>query len=491
MIPTLPVPRQPQILIHPNAKCLLQVVSNADSNLILFDEILGRKKSIQIGSAADVRELSMGLDFGTSSVKVVIGDHASDVAYAVPFLEDDGIDAYLLPSRLFEHVEDDKVIFSLEKFAVSHRDLKLGLLGSPDSEEKQVHVIAFLSIVIARARAWLFSEHVDIYQSVKCLWRVRIGLPAASALESEYVPLFRKLVHAAWILAAQKNAPSYTQAVELLHQVSTTSNADDTLEVDVIPEIAAQIFGFVSSTSFDPKAPNRFLIVDVGAGTVDSSLFQVKPSRGGRWDFEFYTAVVQPYGVSNLNAHRIDWWTDHLVKVEAGGQLIESLKACKFATDLGFQLPDKVKDYVSGVQFDGLNPDSSDVIFFDNKLMAQVQGTTLWRAWKDGYLSQSQLSHTPMFLCGGGARSLFYLGLESALIYKPSFSWLSAEAWTLGFPGDLECDGVDDSDFDRLSVAYGLSKLDVGSVTKATPLPLVTAPPSEPFSDRYIDKDQC
>ena len=96
-----------------------------------------------------------------------------------------------------------------------------------------------------------------------------------------------------------------------------------------------------------------------------------------------------------------------------------------------------------------------------------------------------------MFLCGGGSRGKFYAGLEKLVQSPHGFPWLSVQPWQLGFPKDLIADGVSPEDFDRLSVAYGLSKLEVGKVTKAMPSPKVSMPPSVTFVDRFIDKDQC
>lgn len=70
-------------------------------------------------------------------------------------------------------------------------------------------------------------------------------------------------------------------------------------------------------------------------------------------------------------------------------------------------------------------------------------------------------------------------------------TWLSAEPWVLALPGDLECDGVEAQDYDRLSVAYGLSKLNVGKFARAVAAPLIDTGPQESWRDRYIDKDQC
>ena len=85
----------------------------------------------------------------------------------------------------------------------------------------------------------------------------------------------------------------------------------------------------------------------------------------------------------------------------------------------------------------------------------------------------------------------YYLALEKELEQKPGFSWLKAEAWTMGVPGDLIAEGLSETDYDRISVAYGLSRLEVGKVIKAIPLPKAVIEPVDTWRDNYIDKDQC
>ena len=85
----------------------------------------------------------------------------------------------------------------------------------------------------------------------------------------------------------------------------------------------------------------------------------------------------------------------------------------------------------------------------------------------------------------------YYLELKNKLKQQHGFSWLKAEPWTMGVPGDLVADGLEDNDYDRVSVAYGLSRLDVGKVIRATPIPKIEIAPVNSWSDNYIDKDQC
>ena len=115
----------------------------------------------------------------------------------------------------------------------------------------------------------------------------------------------------------------------------------------------------------------------------------------------------------------------------------------------------------------------------------------MWRAWKNELLPQQAITKIPFFLCGGGARMNYYLALERELEPQPSFRWLQAEAWTLGVPGDLIADDLPNEDFDRVSVAYGLSRLEVGKVIRAAPMPRLAIAPVDTWRDHYVDKDQC
>ena len=60
-----------------------------------IDQIVGSIRT-------DEREVNIGLDFGTSSVKVVIGDNGLNKAFAVPFYETTGLSAFLLPSSVWK-----------------------------------------------------------------------------------------------------------------------------------------------------------------------------------------------------------------------------------------------------------------------------------------------------------------------------------------------------------------------------------------------------
>jgi len=475
-------------------RTLLDTVSTVAKKLRRLRLVDGVPLQCPGRAKADEHEVTVGLDFGTSATKVVIGDSSLSKAFAVPFCAADGVAAYLLPSRVYER-ETSTLLggarrsFALDQGARIHRDLKLGWLANPDSAEHRIRVVAFLALVLRHARGWLFHEHSSIYKPVKIVWRIAVGLPAASALNNQLADELRKLAQLAWSVSCTKGDVDH-EAIR--SAVAGAAPLDAEPQVDVVPEIAAQIYGFVTSHTFDKKAPNRYLLVDIGAGTVDSSLFRVKPARGRKWEFEFYTAVVQPHGASNLHVHRINWWQAVLSGTPQAQQVVADLERNKFATDFEGGLPDRYGDYVDGVRVahPGEACADPDLEFLTGRVVKQVRGETVYRTWKDQLLPQSALAGIPMFLCGGGSRMPLYQRIEANLAPQPNFRWLHAERWTLGFPDDLECEAPIDEDYDRLSVAYGLSRLDVGCVIKATPMPKIESPPQAPWTDRYVDKDQ-
>jgi len=72
----------------------------------------------------------------------------------------------------------------------------------------------------------------------------------------------------------------------------------------------------------------------------------------------------------------------------------------------------------------------------------------------------------PVFLCGGGAGCDFYA--EIFLSENGKFSGFPIKAMKLPKPDQLEANGLNDGDYDRLSVACGLSfdPFDIGEIVK-------------------------
>lgn len=481
----LPKKELPRLECLGGAAVALKSANRKLSSLLSAYELPGRAVQIQSPIRSDQREVVVGLDFGTSCVKVVHGDAGLQKSFAVPFNTGGGIERYLLPSAVFQTGGS----FSLENGTNLHRDLKLSLLANPEDLMLQMRVSAFLALTIRRARGWLLTEQAAIYIQTEIVWRLTIGLPAAQHFRSPFSDLFERLGSVAWA-ASVAEEPITTTLIGRILGANFDSITGTEVEVTVVPEIAAQIYGFVDSSSFDRNAQNLYLMADVGAGTVDSSLFRVKPDRG-RWSFEFYTSIVEPNGASNLHRHRTRWWGKELVTCGAPESLRVELEESLLITDIGWQLPESYEEYLSGVKIRPFSKEKTPDGEFFERVGTQVRGRTFWRAWKDDLLAKNSLTGVPFFLCGGASRMKFYQRLEPELASIQGCPWLKAEAYWMTVPSDLEAPGVAEHDYDRLSVAYGLSRLEVGKVIQAIPMPKLESVQIESWRENYIDKDFC
>lgn len=160
--------------LHPEARILLRSPQNEEQDL-LCQHLQGKNAPSDDRQLAvlDHREIVIGIDFGTSCTKVVIGDAALGRSFAVPFMAKNGVSRYLLPSRIFHGADG----YTLTNGRECWRDLKLSLLDNPSDRARQDRVTAFLAYVIRYAKSWLLDAHSDLYARSELLWKVVIGLP--------------------------------------------------------------------------------------------------------------------------------------------------------------------------------------------------------------------------------------------------------------------------------------------------------------------------
>jgi hypothetical protein len=471
-----------------DARLAWKPLQRSENLLLQFDEQLGSNTSVPGGKKHTPREVVLGIDFGTSCTKVVIGDRSLKQAYAVPFLNTTGISSYLLPC----HLSEDGEFYTLGEKGFLHNDLKLSLLASPADPVKCARVCAYLALVIRASRSWLFHERQQQYIQSDIVWSLAIGQPADQATSSQSAKLFKKLGEVAWALAGSRGGITNEQCLSAWSLPVTANSDSEEVEILVMPELAAQIHGFVGSEQFDPRQPNVYLMVDVGAGTVDASVFRVKKTSGGTTSFNFFTNAVEAYGVVNLHRYRTRWWQTHLSLSPHGKAVVSELEAVRLPTEYRGHFPASYTEYVDGVDVhlvgDAKSPDEE----FFHHVLNQVAGKVLYKTKKENLLAPQSITGMPFFLCGGGSRHNFYNKLKTELKKTPNCSWLNAIHRELTLPNNLRADGVSGGDYDRLSVAYGLSQLNIGTVQQVEAMaPSIPIMRESNWFDSYIDKDNC
>lgn len=446
-------------------------------------------------------DLIIGLDFGTSATKVVIRDPLAATGVFPAQLNGGrpGINGHLLPSRIFRTGET----YSLTQGTHRITDLKLRLLAckakSPVTEFNDC--CAFLAFVIRRARGWLLSEHKDIYGNHALNWRLNLGLAARSYEDSDTVALFRRLAWAAANLAADPEAESITlQKADQYRLASLAVSAGKDpkevefrwADVDAVPEVSAQLQGFMSSARWDWRSRPVMMLVDVGAGTVDSALFHVQVPQDGKGVLTFYSSRVDSNGAMNLHRSRVDWLQALMPCGNEHATAAEHLAAIAEPTDRLRPIPESVHDYLPGYEVEVIGK-SIDEEFKIGRYRAQVAGSINDAKVGKG-IHASQLKNVPLLLCGGGSRMLFYSGIGAAI--NSTSGWhVSVEVMRLPVPQDLVDTGWHADDFDRLSVAYGLSLAGNGETTLGSIVRAIEVPDVQPYrapkrEDNYVSKDQ-
>jgi hypothetical protein len=450
--------------------------------------------------ADDEADIWLGLDFGTSCVKAVIRDATLKQSYAVPF-SDEQQDRYLLPTRVFEN----RTGFLLESDGTRLEDLKLKLMqGMGDVSGRSLEeATAFLALVIRHCRGWFLSEYAPRYRRHALNWYINVGLPARAYEDASLVERFRKVAWGAAGLASDADAAPITREtagawLERWAHAEAGSSTGSVFPVDdvtVVPEIAAQIAGLVESRRWDVLHRPYFVLIDIGAGTVDSAFFAVLNDGGsGRHRFVFYASDVRPYGVINLHRARASWLRRALAAERPVYR--EAVEYVDRIYKLAYRypaFPEAVTSYLQGAAFE-TRPDQGtiDDQFFNDGVLPQVCGC-MGSGKATQKLRPEDLQQVPVVVSGGGSRMNFYGRLPEFINRRWRTRWngsFTVQDEKMTLPKGLEAAGLAAADNDRLSVAYGLSLPGIGTIVRESAIPPLPEPPKWNMGYSFVSKDQ-
>ncbi len=437
----------------------------ADTHKVIIDE---HPCITQLSPDSDIEvQLVIGLDLGTSTTKMVIGDRDNKRFFAVPF-SPESENPYFVPTAIFVDTENNIVINAGDNPEVK-RDIKLDLMQERDCMAI-VRLAGYIAQIIRYGLNWFLSSHADDYRDMSLFWTMAMGLPADSVRQSELEQRFRlAAIAGAQVAITQKsinmsNLGRFVKLVEtdLTNQKATgVSSCFEELGgepgvVVVVPEIAAQVVGLYHSHRWDPKNPISFLM-DVGAGTIDSAVFSLMDATQEDKELAFYafSCNVSELGVIKLHLERIDWLISNLPKDAPDRQeIIRYLTDLKYLDRASIPVPEKIDDYVNHIEVvqgkDNHDPDRK----YRRLLRDSVFRGVLKKAASK---NRSGWPHSSIrtIVCGGGSRSAFYRQYIKDMDKRSSFH-LQEES--LEKPDNLEAPGLPLTEYDRLSVAYGLAQ---------------------------------
>lgn len=382
---------------------------------------------ISNGSATAI----LGLDFGTAFTKAVIrfqGDH-----YAVNWsgaVETN--DPYLMPSSFSEHHDGSVVLGIRQGSGWSHCDgIKMRLLA-PDSVEDSVaqcDAVLFIAAAFRYASAWFAKTHKGTEGR---RWRLHLGLPAESWDDESMASHFRILASAGRHLACLTESITREHAMQALRAAQTAPGS----MVAVLPEFACQMYSYLSSAQ---RQSDMHALMDIGAGTLDVAFFNVHKDEEGDV-LPIFSAAVKSLGTHFLIGALAGKTGERLVWRDGDAATDDETVAGRIGEDRA-HVSRRRQAYLSALAR----------TFNDAREQSRALNPTS-RVWRD---------HEPLdlFLCGGGSR-LPTIVEHVRLVVRDAkkVNDLSIRVNALPRPKNFLSDMADDQ-FDRVSVAYGLSQV--------------------------------
>ena len=437
-------------------------------------------------------ELFIGLDFGTSFCKVVVQEPGRGQSWATPFTNSNN--PYLLATR----VSEKEGMFMLNPTGNMFANLKMALFSERVNMDDLIRASAFIGLTIRHVKNWYWKHKAIDFISQNPIWNVHMGIPARNFENKRITNVFKKTLWAGMLLAeVDGSSISKADVNRALNAIDFTLNNKLVLaklnstcsvhqdQIGIYPEIAAQIFGFINSDFRDPSQ-NTFLLVDVGGGTVDAALFQVIDQADGGTKFIFRACAVEALGVFMLHRERIHWLVDQLFQLGSCQQLVEKLRLMHINNTMPEKIPGLITEYLTGVKYPELTSDSIfynafSLMLWDNIIMAV----------KNRFGKIIDKNKRLQFMLSGGGRTIGLYNKFIKFINSPkSNSQLRLHQIEMGLPRSLDAQHIGLTEFHRLSVAYGLSFMNIGEVITPDMLEDTAAPINQiDLHDFYIRKE--
>jgi hypothetical protein len=451
----------------------------------------------------------IGFDLGTSCTKVIVQDVVLKKAYAVSFngMACEG-NPFLMPTKFTVDLNGD---FSLSHDGKIIDALKMRFLHQPDQSieiSKNTNfsaaeaLTAYIALVLIEVREWFWSEKQSDYKSVKIDWQLNIGMSSRSYDDNKLNDLMKHVALAGWNLTLNQaetiNVKDLKPAmVTANHQISNSvfDERDQQIHPDnvcPIPEIIAQVVGYARSPM---RQDGMYLIVDIGASTMDVSNFIIHQNEGDDL-YSILVAEVEKLGASILHRYRITCAEtiirEYFSDVDGEKFKKDALKTIRQSFD-GIAPPPKIEDHFPALPKEALRDfrkASGEFVAECSRIIRKVIKESMFKrnpkstAWQYGL---------PVFLCGGGSQIGTYQSIIPHAEQKlSSTSFHGFEQMQIPKPANLETADIPPRDYHRMSVAYGLSFpcIDIGEIIPPGSIPdLICDSKIRNVSDNFIDKD--
>jgi hypothetical protein len=400
--------------------------------------------------------IQIGFDFGTSYSKCVCRDVITNKAWIYLPSGSESLELpFLIPSVLLlrdgrlSHVDNSVSDYhanglyhlkhALEKVALHQwGDSALApyrnAIGQSDVDHLAGFVrtcaVYFLAGVIGEIREHVRGRLPGFGANPNDYVAVNLAVPVADAERPPVNRLYHRILYEAWFLADELSGHPVADSGEVERLVNKIDEKEDPSTSEacfIYPETSANVQGFVRSRA---SSPGIYLFSDIGAGTVDQSVF-IFMREGGREHLTYLYGSVMPLGSSlierraalvsgNMDWEALDTWKQ---KKESGGMELPLMVARNGICE---------------------------------ELMRGTE-QTLARA-KQKLPVKSQLDQTRVIFGGGGhCEHPYKIGVMRPFSGRLFHQTIAPDVLGMPVPRDLELEAGQTRWMRRLSVAYGLS----------------------------------
>ena len=267
----------------------------------------------------------IGFDFGTSSSKVVIRDINIEKAWVFQHSDADDLSAILIPSivlfdgntfRIHNNINTFYPKNGLYHLKIALEMIALKNLGHPIFKEYEnifgknckyptpkiakMGTIFFLSVWLKRIVDNIKNKYSNYGSLKEDQILVNMAIPVEDICNESVCSLFRSVLSTAWKLNSEFIIKSSIEIGELDEYISIINNnscADKDL-CKVYPEVSANIQAFIRSPASSPDQTTIYFFTDVGAGTVDQSVFTFSGTKERK--LHYFAGKVFPHGSRSI-----------------------------------------------------------------------------------------------------------------------------------------------------------------------------------------------
>lgn len=446
-----------------------------------------------------VCELVIGLDFGTSSSKVVV--QAPDLpgcpSYAVDFGRySNGAIPYLLPTRLWVAVSglctldecDGARMVNNIKVALFSKDESFNSSFSPSRQQlsPEETAVCYLALLLRFSRRWFLNTKRDLVGHYgRISWSVNMGVPSPCIEDNVENIVFRRVGKAAWMLSTlPENQITLQKAQDELRRVSDPdywgTDEEFACDFEIIPEIAAGAVGYALSTL---RREGLHVMVDIGACTVDVCSFLLHETEGSDC-YSLLMSDVKQLGAFRLHADRIVAFK-RVYEMHTGFLLNRLDPMAPVNDDIE---PYLISDEHFTAAFREAKAQLRKQFLYTVRKLIRLTKTHRYPnapVWGKGRL--------PILLIGGGSKQVFFRSAVDELS-----GWLKDYIGNDGtmvlnvpIPDALTGSVKHAEEYPFFAVTWGLSHraLDIGKIIPADSIPDFEPPPPVNWRQAYVSKE--